>query len=73
MFLCTVIIRVGLSLCYACIISRLMIVSREARKKQAVHNKPSELFTGSTTLKLVNALNKPPLKLSLSYQGLSTF
>ena len=33
----------------------------------------SELFTGSTTLKLVNALNKPPLKLLLSYQGLSTF
>ena len=26
-----------------------------------------------TALKLVNALNKPPLKLSLSYQGLSTF
>ena len=33
----------------------------------------SELFTGSTALKLVNALNKLPLKLSLSYQGLSTF
>ena len=33
----------------------------------------SELFTGSTTLKLVNVLNKPPRKLSLSYQGLSTF
>ena len=33
----------------------------------------SELFTGSTTLKLVNALNKLLLKLSLSYQGLSTF
>ena len=35
----------------------------------------SELFAGSTTVKLVNALNKPPLKLSLiiSYQGLSTF
>ena len=31
----------------------------------------SELFTGSTALKLVNALNKPPSKLSLSYQGLS--
>ena len=30
-----------------------------------------ELFTGSTALKLVNALNKPPLKLSLSYHGLS--
>ena len=33
----------------------------------------SELFTGSTTMKLVNALNKPPLQLSLSYQGLSMF
>ena len=33
----------------------------------------SELFTRSTALKFVNALNKPPLKLSLSYQGLSTF
>ena len=33
----------------------------------------SELFTRSTALKFVNALNKPPLKLSLSYQGLSKF
>ena len=33
----------------------------------------SVLFTGSTALKFVNALNKPPLKLSLSYQRLSTF
>ena len=32
----------------------------------------SELFTGSTAVKLVYALNKPPLKLWLSYQGLST-
>ena len=32
----------------------------------------SELFTGSTALKLLNALNKPPLKLSLN-QGLNTF
>ena len=28
----------------------------------------SELFTGSTAVKFVNTLNKPPLKLSLSYQ-----
>ena len=28
----------------------------------------SELFTGSTAVKFVNALNKLPLKLSLSYQ-----
>ena len=33
----------------------------------------SELFTGSTAVKFVNALNKPPLKLSLSYQRLCTF
>ena len=33
----------------------------------------SVLFTGSTGVKFVNALNKPPLKLLLSYQGLSTF
>ena len=31
------------------------------------------LFTGSTAVKFVNALNKPPLKLLLSYQRLSTF
>ena len=31
----------------------------------------SELFTCSTTVKLANALNKPKLKLLLSYQGLS--
>ena len=28
----------------------------------------SELFIGSTTVNFVNALNKPPLKLLLSYQ-----
>ena len=33
----------------------------------------SVLFTGSTGVKFVNALNKPPLQLSLSYQGPSTF
>ena len=33
----------------------------------------SELFTCSTAVKFVDALNKPPLKLSLSYLGLSTF
>ena len=33
----------------------------------------SVLFTGSTGVKFVNTLNKPPLKLSLSYQGPSTF
>ena len=33
----------------------------------------SVLFTGSTGVKFVNALNKLPLQLSLSYHGLSTF
>ena len=33
----------------------------------------SELFTHSTAVKFVDALNKPPLKLSLSYLQLSTF
>ena len=32
----------------------------------------SELFTRSTAVKFVGALNKPPLKLLLSYLGLST-
>ena len=32
-----------------------------------------ELFTRSTTLKLANALAKPPLKLSLSYYRPTTF
>ena len=40
---------------------------------QAVRGRMSVLFTGSTAVKFVNALNKPPLKLSLSYQRLSTF
>ena len=33
----------------------------------------SVLFTRSTVVKFVNAVNKPPLKLSLSYQRFSTF
>ena len=33
----------------------------------------SELFRGSTAVNFVNTLNKPPLKLSLGYHGLSTF
>ena len=33
----------------------------------------SELFTCSIAVKFVDALNNPPLKLSLSYLGLSTF
>ena len=50
------------------------MVSREAKKKQAVHDeRVSYVFTRSTAVKFVNALNKLPLKLSLSYQALSTF
>ena len=45
----------------------------ESRGQAGRTQQTSELFTGSTTMKFVNALNKPPLKLSLSYQGLSTF
>ena len=47
----------------------------ESRGQEEAGRTPrmSELFTGSTALKLVNALNKPPLKLSLSYRGLGTF
>ena len=50
---------------YACTYaSRLMIVSREAKKKQ----RPlSELFTWTTTKKLGNAQAKPPWKLAPSY------
>ena len=52
----------------------LTIVSHEAKKKQAVHNKRlSYLQVDSTAVKFVNALNKPPLKILLSYQGLGTF
>ena len=50
-----------------------MIVSHEAKKKQVVYDKQVSFFTCSTAVKFVNALNKPPLKLTLSYQGLSMF
>ena len=45
----------------------------QGQEEAARTQRMSELFTGSSTLKLVNTLNKPPLKLSFSYQGLSTF
>ena len=49
--------------------SRLMVVSRGAKKNRSrPTRRTSELFTGSTAVKLVNALNNPPLKLSHSYQ-----
>ena len=48
--------------------------SESRGQEEAVRTRrTSELFTRSTALKFVNALNKPPLKLSLSYQGLSKF
>ena len=51
-------------------ISRLTIVSREAKKNQ----RPlSELFTGNTAKKLANALAKPPWQLAPSYYSPNTF
>ena len=50
--------------------SRLTVVSCEAKKKQAIHDEQVS-YLHVAPLKFVNALNKPPLKLSLSYQGLS--
>ena len=48
--------------------------SESRGQEEAGHmQRMSELFTHSTTLKFVNALNKLLLKLSLSYQGLSAF
>ena len=48
--------------------------SESRGQEEAGHTQQmSVLFTHSTTMKFVNALNKPLLKLSLSYQGLSTF
>ena len=43
------------------------------KKKQAIRDEQVKLFTGSTAVNFVNTLNKPPLKLSLIYQALSTF
>ena len=49
-------------------------MSESRGQEEAGHTRrTSELFTNRMALKLVNALNKLPLKLSLSYQGLSTF
>ena len=48
--------------------------SESRGQEEAGHTRRmSVLFTGSTDVKFVNALNKPPLKLSLSYQRLSMF
>ena len=46
--------------------------SESQGQEEAGHTQQtSGLFTGSTAVNFVNALNKPPLRLSLSYQGLS--
>ena len=50
-------------------VSRLTIVSREAKKQRP----PSELFTWTTTKKLRNAQAKPPWKLAPSYYKPNTF
>ena len=42
------------------------------QEKAGRTRRTSELFTRSTAVKFVDALNKLPLKLSLSYLGLST-
>ena len=44
-------------------ISRLTIVSRKGKKKHVIcEERMSYVFTGSTALKLVNTLNKMPIK-----------
>ena len=48
--------------------------SESQGKEEAGHTRRmSELFARSTAVKFVDALNKPPLKLLLSYLRLSTF
>ena len=42
------------------------------QEKASLRNKPVS-YLDSTAVKLANGLNKPPWKLSLSYQQLSTF
>ena len=50
-----------------------MVSESRGQEEAGCTRQTSELFTGSTAVNLVNALNKLPLKLLLSYQGLSTF
>ena len=76
----------ALSIIYACMVGvcacvyviltyRIKTHNSESRGQEEAGctQRMSVLFTGSTGVKFVNALNKPPLKLSLRYQGLSTF
>ena len=55
--------------------SKIKTHDSESRgQEEAGHTRRmSVLFTGNTAVKFVNALNKLPLTLSLSYQRLSTF
>ena len=62
----------GLAFLFAAIQSRLTVVSREAKKKQPTRLY-REVFTRSTALKFVNAVAKPPCKLSLSSFSPRTF
>ena len=61
-----------------CMKLRLQVIktndSESRGQEEAGHTRrTSELFTRSTAVKFVDALNQPPLKLLLSYLGLSTF
>ena len=70
MFLCIHISAELGKLLYESKISRLTIVSCEAKKSQ----RPlSELFTRNTAKKLANALAKPPRQLAPSYHSPNTF
>ena len=60
---------------YVCVYIKTHDSELRGQEEAGRTQRMSVLFTGSygTGVKFVNALNKPPLKLSLSYQGLSTF
>ena len=45
----------------------------QGQEEAGCTRRTSKLFTRSTALKFVKALNKPPLKLLLSYQRFSMF
>ena len=62
---------------YACLYVHLHIKTHNSESRgqeEAGHMRQvSVLFTRTTAVKFVDALNKPPLKLSLSYQELGMF
>ena len=49
------------------------MIKTHGSESRGQEERTSQLFTCSTAVKFVDALNNPPLKLSLSYLGLSTF